>query len=391
MADFYEEQFHVPTLLTNEHLLINEINLAKQYNHHAYNIPFKKGELDTVLNSLPNGKAAGVDEIPYEFLTHMDTKFVNSLLQIINLCWHNETFPSEWKHALILPFLKPNKDPTQTNSYRPISLLSNIGKIYEKLILTRLNWFLEKNNLLPEYQMGFRRERSTHDQLVRLEHIICKSLKEKKVVITVYFDISNAFDKVSHIAVLAKLSRLDIKGRMLSCIEKFLANRTFQVSLLGETSDTKSIRNGVPQGAILSPLLFVIFIMDLPEMPDISVSAFADDICFYTTARTYAEAITQMQTGLDMFKNWCETWKIGINTDKTFVQYFTRKKVVQPPDLMYGTIHLTYKRVCKFLGLCLDSPELTWKDHINYLTENCYKRMKLLKAVSSTKWGADCR
>lgn len=128
---------------------------------------------------------------------------------------------------------------TQPKSYRPLSLLSNIGKVFEKLILNRMNWYLEKHSLLPEYQMGFRRERSTHDQLVRLEHVICKSLKEKKFVITVYFDISKAFDKVSHLAVLLKLARLDIKGRMLSCIENFLLNRSFQVSLLGELSEEK--------------------------------------------------------------------------------------------------------------------------------------------------------
>ena len=389
MADYYEQQFNVLPILIDEELLKREILEAKEYQHHAYNIPFKQSELENVINSLPKNKASGIDEIPYEFISHLDEKLKNQLLEIMNSCWTNETFPTNWKHAIILPFLKPNKDPTQPTSYRPLSLVSNIGKIYEKLILNRMYWYLENNTLLPEYQTGFRRERSTEDQLARLEHIICKSLKEKKIVITVYFDISKAFDKVPHLAVLAKLTRTGIKGKMLSCIESFLSNRTYQVSLLGEMSEKKEIKCGVPQGSILSPLLFIIFIMDLPEMQNVKVSAFADDICFYTVANTYNEAINQMQNGLNIFKEWCDIWNIKINTEKTHSQYFTRKKVVRPPNLTYGTTQITYEKVCKFLGLLFDSPRLTWKDHIKYLIENCNKRINLLKAVSSTKWGAD--
>ena len=389
MADFYEEQFNVIPVLTNEAQIKNEIIEAKQYQHHAYNIIFKKSELEMVIKTLPKNKASGIDEIPYEFLCHLNENFSNYLLKIINSCWTSEKFPTNWKHAIILPFIKPNKDPAQPASYRPLSLLSNIGKIFEKLILNRMYWYLENNTLLPEYQTGFRKERSTEDQLARLEHSINKSLKEKKVVITVYFDISKAFDKVPHLAVLAKLARTGIKGRMLANIESFLTNRTFQVSLLGEISEQKEIKCGVPQGSILSPLLFIIFIMDLPEMPNTKVSAFADDICFFTVAKTYNQAINQMQNALNMFKEWCDKWSIKINVEKTHSQYFTRKRNVGPPRLTYGTTQIEYKRVCKFLGLHFDSPRLTWNDHIKYLIENCNKRINLLKAVSSTKWGAD--
>ena len=190
-----------------------------------------------------------------------------------------------------MPFLKPGKDPTQEAFYRPIILLSNLSRIFEKINLHRLMWFLEKNSLLPDYQSGFRMNRSTVDQLIRLEHVICKSVKEKKVVITVLFDISKAYNRVPHILLLVKLARIGINGRMLGLNKSFLENRTIQVSLLGELSEVKEANCGVPQGAILSPILFLVYLADMPDLQDVKVAAFANDLCFYTISEDYQLAL----------------------------------------------------------------------------------------------------
>ena len=124
-------------------------------------------------------------------------------------------------------------------------------------------------------------------------------------------------------------------------------------------------------------------------MIDVHISAFADDICLYTTSHSYENALDKMQNALNLFKNWCETWSVTINTDKTYVQYFTRKKINNPPVLHFGNTQLRYQKVCRYLGLLFDSPYLTWKNHIDYLVENCNQRLNILKAVASTTWGAE--
>ena len=389
LAQWYETHFVAPPIRGDILEMECEVSRAIAFCHDAYNIPFKSEELEDILVGLPHNKAAGVDDIPYEFLSHLDGNFKIGLLGIFNKCWLEGEFPREWKHALVMPLLKPGKDPTVPVSYRPLCLLSTLSKVFEKLIMNRLSWFLESHSLLPEYQAGFRRNRSTHDQLVRLEHVICKSLKEKKVVISVYFDISKAYDKIKHLAVLVKLARLGVNGRLLAILKSFLSERSFQVSLLGQLSDVRQVSDGVTQGAILSPLLFVVFLSDLPDLVDVHISAFADDICLYTTSDSYVFALEKMQEALDLFGNWCESWGVTINTDKTFVQYFTRKKINNPPVLVFNNSQLRYQRVCRYLGLLFDSPYLTWKDHIDYLVVDCKKRLNILKAVASTSWGAE--
>ena len=264
-----------------------EIQQAISFNHQAYNIPFKRSELIKILKDLPSNKATGSDDIPFDFLSHLSEDLISFLLKIYNYCWEHSLFPDQWKRALVLP----GKDPNLPISYRPISLLNTLGKVFEKLVYNRLYWYLEHNRLLPEYQAGFRKQRSTQDQLVRLEYFICKGIKEKKVVLTVYFDMSNAFDRVPHLAVLYKMSLLGVTGRLLGWIKNYLHDRSFQVSLLGILSSVRNLGiQGVPQGAILSPLLYILFISDIPELLDVSISAFADDICLYTSAETVVEA-----------------------------------------------------------------------------------------------------
>ena len=388
-ANFFKNQFEAPPKRPDEDALVNEVTEAILYQHHAYNISFKIHEMELIINELPKGKASGTDDIPYEFISHLDEKSKTYLLEIFNACWNSCTFPDIWKHGLIMPLLKPGKKPTSEESYRPLVLLSCLSKLFEKMILNRLTWFLEKHSLLPDYQSGFRKNRSTLDQLIRLEHTICKNIKEKKVVITVLFDISKAYDRVPHILLLAKLSRMGIKGKLLGVIKSFLEDRSFQVTLLGEVSDSKKVNCGVPQGSILSPSLFLTFLSDLPELQDVNIAAFADDLCFYTSSTEYDRALSKMQRALDAFRIWCDDWMIKINTEKRHVQYFTRKKITVQPILNFGNIILNYENVYRYLGLYFDSPYLTWYDHIQYLTENCNKRLNILRAASSTSWGAD--
>ena len=179
-ADHYSSIYNDSVPLRNENFLEQEIQQAISFNHQAHNIPFKKSELVKILKDLPSNKATGSDDISFDFLSHLSENLTDYLLEIYNYCWEYSLFPDQWKNVLVLPFLKPSKDPNIPISYRPISLLNTLGKVFEKLVYNRLYWYLEHNKLLPEYQAGFRKQRSTQDQLVRLEHFICKGIKEKR-------------------------------------------------------------------------------------------------------------------------------------------------------------------------------------------------------------------
>ena len=220
-ADHFSSIYNDTVSIEDEAILTQHVLNAIAYCHNAYNIPFKLSELRTITSNLPNNKAAGMDDMPYEFIRHLDPISESFLLKIYNDCWKNSVFPNFWKNAIVLPFQKPGKDPSYPVSYRPISLLSTFGKVFERLVFNRLYWFLENNDRLPEFQAGFRKQRSTQDQLVRIEHFICRNIKEKQVVLTIYFDMSKAFDRVPHLAVLYKLSEMGIKGRMLGWIKNF--------------------------------------------------------------------------------------------------------------------------------------------------------------------------
>ena len=152
-ADHFYSIYNDTISIENEELLHQHVLSAIRYCHNAYNIPFKMSELRVVTGNLPNNKAAGMDDIPYEFIRNLDPISESFLLRIYNDCWSNSIFPATWKNAIVLPFQKPGKDPSYPVSYRPISLLSTFGKVFERLVFNRLYWFLENNFKLPEFHI----------------------------------------------------------------------------------------------------------------------------------------------------------------------------------------------------------------------------------------------
>ena len=139
----------------------------------------------------------------------------------------------------------------------------------------------------------------------------------------------------------------------------------------------------------MSPLLFSVFMSDIPILPGINYSLFADDLCFYVAADEYDEAHNNMQEALNNFHTWATEWRVNVNPDKSYVQYFTRKRITSPQSLKYGNVPIPYTKQHKFLGLHFDSPLLTWKTHIEELVRNCHKRINVMRASSSKAWGAD--
>ena len=248
--------------------------------HLTINEPFNFPELEKALNKNKQ-TASGHDKIPYEIYSNLPEKAKQLLLSLINTSWNTTQVPTACKHAILIPIFKPNKDPHCAKSYRPIALLPCFMKIVEKMIKERLQWFTEKHRILPPFISGFRQGRSATDNIVYLENIIQKTINNKGVTIVVFLDIAQAYDTVIIEGLLFKLATCGIKGKMLKILHNYLTDRSFQVRVSSHLSETKSLHKGLPQGSILSPLLFNLMMSDIPTNDHVGILTYADDIAIF--------------------------------------------------------------------------------------------------------------
>ena len=194
----------------------------------SYNVLFSLAELKTALKETKNS-ACGDDGIYYQMIKHLPDSALYYLLRVYNKCWSDGCFPDRWRRAVLLPFLKPDKPPTEANSYRPIALTSCVCKLIEKMANARLMYFLESNSLLNELQYGFRRDRGTEDVIGTLETAICTALARKKVLYAVFFDMEKAYDTAWKYGILNTLEQYGVRGNLGLFIANFLSGRQFRV------------------------------------------------------------------------------------------------------------------------------------------------------------------
>ena len=254
---------HFSTIFSNVRPILNfdfkaqSLQIAYNLNFNAsYNSLFQLQELRRAISSLNPASAMGSDLIHNLFLIHLPTSLYKVLLDAINDSWIKGLLPSDHKISTLLPILKPGKDPKKVCSYRPIALLSCLGKLIEKMVFCRLYTYFESTKRIPTFQCGFRRHNSCLDILIHLEHYIQMSLKTKQVMLVVFLDIKQAFDSCNHINLLYGLLQNGIKGRALKWLADFFSGRYFNVRIGNSYSNDNPVLTGVPQGSILSPLLF---------------------------------------------------------------------------------------------------------------------------------------
>ena len=239
-------------------------------------------------------------------------------------CLKLSYFPEQWKHAYVIPIKKPGKNGQIVGNYRPISLLSNIAKILEKVIAVRLQQHTEELNVLPDSQHGFRKRRSTTTQLMNVTKSMRLNLNNSITTGVLFLDIEKAFDRVWHNGLLYKMEQFNYPKSIIKLIASFLRNRTFQVQLKGTISTLKEIPYGCPQGAVLSPMLYNIYIADAPCPNKCSVSFYADDTAIFCNERRWANTEDHLNAAINDFFNYFEKWKISINTGKTGALIVTR-------------------------------------------------------------------
>ena len=345
----------------------------------------EEAEIRKKITNLKNNKAPGVDNISNIIIKYLEPSLSKILYKIFNSCYNIGYFPLSWKVAKIVMIHKKDSklDP---DNYRPISLLNQFGKIFESLITDIVRFWAEDSDIIDIHQAGFRKGRSTNDQLYLLAQESFEAFNRKRQVDAVFIDFSKAFDKVWHRGLLYKLKALGLPNEELFLIKSFLENRECFVQVGDSKSESFSPESGVPQGSCLSPLLFILFVSDLPKDPKVNLSKFADDLAVYKSiggkiVRRHATPDKDLQNQLYLIEKWCLKWKLKINLEKTKKMSITRGIAIDTNYKIMGSWIETTTEL-KFLGIILDR-RLTLSTHVTkVIGKACQKIQILVKMLS---------
>jgi hypothetical protein len=294
-----------------------------------------ENEVCDILKSLDPEKAVGPDGISPKLLKMCATIITPSLTKLFNLSLRTCKFPTSWKLANVLPIYKKGVT-SDVNNYRPVSLLSCLSKVFEKAIFKHVFNFLRQNLILTVHQSGFLPGDSTVNQLVNLYNTFSKALDEKKDVSIVFCDISKAFDRVWHNGLLYKLEKVGVGGNLLQWFGDYLRGRKQRVVLNGQKSTYSEIKAGVPQGSVLGPLLFLVYINDIVEKIQGNIKLFADDTVLYVDIDRVELAEEILQQDLQKLKEWSDQWLVKFNSAKTVQMRVSLKHNHLLPDLWMG-------------------------------------------------------
>ena len=336
-------------------------------------------EIKSIIQKLPNNKAPGLDDINNKLIKNFSQKVIVQLTYIINAILVHGYYPMAWKTAVVVPIRKPNKDASDPKNYRPISLLSAISKIAEKVILSRLNEIIKNKNLIIEEQFGFREGHGSDMQVARIANAITKNYSKGNVTSMALLDIEKAFDTVWTDGIIYKLIKSGIPKAFCRLLANYLKNRKFVVKIEEKLSTTRQIGAGVPQGSVLGPTLFNLYINDIPKFAKTSLAIYADDTAVYGHSYYAQVATKQIQIHLNMILAYAKQWKIKINNNKTehilFTKKFTNTKIFTPLNVNGMCIPVAGK--VKYLGVFLDKG-MSFVPHINHLVNKGLRAIRQL-------------
>lgn len=384
------EQTFIPSSENVNPQFINEVNIYVANTLTKINgdiQPTSPREIKSIINTLPSRKSPGPDKIPNIVLKNLTRKALAYLATIFNNCLRHGFFPKHWKFSHVLPFHKPGKDKSKPENYRPISLLNTLSKLLEKVIYKRLSEFANRQNIIPNVQFGFRKKHSTNHQLLRITETIEKGFEDKQYTTAAFLDLTRAFDGVWIEGLLYKLAKLETPSYLVKILSSYLADRSFAIRINSTLSSTKSIRAGVPQGSIMGPLLFNIYVHDIPTCPNATIAMFADDTAIISQHRELPIAITQLQQSLDTVCAWFNKWRITINPTKSEAKIFTLKRIDNPVNIVINQTTVAWNTrdsAVKYLGIYFDT-KLSWGYHINKKLNQFHTRLALLYPLINKK------
>ena len=346
--------------------------------------PTTSSEILKLIDSLPNKNSSGHDNISNTMLKSLSQSIIVPLEIIYNKSIAEGIFPEDMKKADIVPLYK-SKNRQECSNYRPISLLITLSKLLEKLIYKRVYQFLEKTGQIFPSQYGFRTAHSCENAVSELLSTIIKGKEEGLYTISLFLDLSKAFDSLDHVMMLNKLEAYGIRGKTLDWFRSYLSNRLIRTkcqiasSEQTEYSKYQAIKYGTPQRSCLGPLLFLIFTNDLhKQLHHCSCILFADDTTLYKAHKNLVYLQWCIQDDMNRIMKYFRINKLTLNLNKTVCVLFQKNMQCKEITLQLDTHTIRNSPETKFLGMTLDQ-KLTWSSHVNQLVLRLNRNLNLLK------------
>ncbi len=356
--------------------------LKQSYMNSFVFFPTNASEVINIASAFQNKRSFGFDNIPVNVMKLSISYIAEVLAVIINCSLDTGIFPDTLKVARVCPIFKSG-EKNDFQNYRPISVLPSFSKIFEKVVQSRLLSYLYSNNILCNNQFGFRKNHSSYMALIELYDKISLAIDNKEFAIGIFIDLSKAFDTLDHNILIKKLEHYGIRGKALDWFRSYLFNRKQCVSLNGVMSDYKSITYGVPQGSILGPLLFILYINDIVNCSEHFIFIlFADDTNLFFSCKNILHLSNTVNLELDNLSAWFRSNKLSLNIKKTSYILFGSKhfNAFEPLNVSIDGQLLERVECTKFLGVFIDE-KLNWKKHIDHVASKISKGLCALGRV----------
>ena len=346
--------------------------------------PVIPADIITLTSKFKPKTSYGADGISTKLLSKTIDIIVDPITHIVNLTLKTGIFPTDLKCAKVIPIHKSG-DQCSLNNYRPISLLSSFSKIFERIMYNKIMNFLDENDILYRHQYGFRAKHSTiHPVLHLLNH--CAEANNKtpsQMTLATFCDLSKAFDTISHNILLHKLNIFGIRGVANKWIESYLTNRSQFVYIDSHVSKNLPVRCGVPQGSILGPLLFLIYINDISNSTTENILSFADDTTVFLSDTDPTNLFNRANASLEAIFNWFCANKLSLNATKTqymVMQPTTKNRDISSHSLTINNVILSQATSCKFLGITIDE-SFSWKKQLSSVNSKISRALFAIKQV----------
>ena len=344
-----------------------------------YRINITSTDVRDILKSLNSSKASGPNLISPRLLKEGANQLCTPLSNFFNRLITSGQYPQAWKYANVTPVYKKG-DKQLPNNYRPISLLSVIVKTMERSVHKYVYNYCAQHQVFTPFQSGFIQGDSTTYQLINLYDSFCEAVDNGKEVRVVFLDISKAFDRVWHRGLLHKLHSIGISGDLLKWFENYLSNREQKVVINGKASSYLKIPAGVPQGSILGPLLFLIYINDIVLELNCCIRLFADDTSLYIVVENPNASAILLNSSIGTIHSWSKDWLVDFSAPKTDAMVMTRKRIKPDhPPLFMDNVQIKEVDRHRHLGITFSS-DLNWHNHITEITTKAWQRLNILRA-----------
>ena len=357
------------------------LQFIPNHNHSFFFAPCTSHEIETCIKSFKS-KQSPLNQIPNFIFKSISDIIAPTLCELINSSVISGIFPSCLKISKVTPIHKKGTKYSVEN-YRPISTQPFISKIYERIIHNRIVKYCCKFNIIYPEQFGFQKNKSTTDAILLFTDQCYQTLEQKNFLASIYLDFSKAFDTVNHKILVSKLEKYGIRGEMNKWFEDYLTNRQQFVDIKGNKSCYAEVKYGVPQGSILGPLLFLLYINDMHNSTNMKLILFADDSTAIARNSDIVRLKDEINIELNKIQNWLCTNRLSLNISKSMFSIFSNFQNFDKPQITIANEEISYSKSTKYLGMIIDD-KLNFSNHIRSVCNKIRSRIGILKKLSAT-------